>query len=46
MILTWSKEWENDPSLGIMHECYEALKGKGMSIIIYISVHVRRFSVL
>jgi signal transducing adaptor molecule len=29
LILTWTTEFENDPTLGIMEECYANLKGKG-----------------
>lgn len=28
MIQSWAQEWEKDPSLGIMNECYESLKSK------------------
>ncbi|CAG7851736.1 Class E vacuolar protein-sorting machinery protein hse1 [Serendipita indica DSM 11827] len=31
MIQSWAQEWEKDPSLGIMNECYESLKSKSKS---------------
>ena len=37
MIHTWAKEWENDPSLGIMNECYESLKTKSKYIGLFCS---------
>ncbi|KAF8344497.1 hypothetical protein F5887DRAFT_1203636 [Amanita rubescens] len=29
LIVTWTAEFENDPTLGIMEECFNNLKGKG-----------------
>lgn len=28
-VATWTAEFEKDPTLGLMEECYETLKGKG-----------------
>lgn len=32
LIATWTAEFEDDPTLGIMEECYENLKSKSMSL--------------
>ncbi|KAI0761840.1 hypothetical protein BD413DRAFT_587977 [Trametes elegans] len=29
MVAVWTAEFEKDPTLGLMEECYESLKGKG-----------------
>ena len=29
LIAEWTSDFEKDPSLGIMEECYESLKAKG-----------------
>jgi len=31
MIQNWATEWENDPTLSIMNECYQSLKAKSRS---------------
>lgn len=33
LIAMWTEDFENDPTLGIMEECYESLKAKSRYII-------------
>ena len=30
LIAMWTEDFENDPNLGIMEECYEGLKAKSI----------------
>ncbi|EIW58405.1 uncharacterized protein TRAVEDRAFT_58676 [Trametes versicolor FP-101664 SS1] len=32
-VATWTAEFEKDPTLGLMEECYETLKGKGYKFV-------------
>jgi hypothetical protein len=32
LIAMWTEDFENDPTLGIMEECYESLKAKSTSM--------------
>lgn len=36
LIELWAHEFENDPTLGIMEECYSGLKAKSTSSVIWI----------
>jgi hypothetical protein len=40
LIGMWAQEWESDPTLGLMEECYKALRAKSMSVRTYVP-HVR-----
>jgi hypothetical protein len=32
LIAMWTEDFESDPTLGIMEECYENLKAKSMAL--------------
>jgi len=33
LIAMWTEDFESDPTLGIMEECYESLKAKSRSVL-------------
>jgi len=33
LIAMWTEDFESDPTLGIMEECYEGLKAKSMALL-------------
>ena len=33
LIAMWTEDFESDPTLGVMEECYESLKAKSMSAL-------------
>ena len=41
LIAMWTEDFESDPTLGIMEECYQSLKAKSMSAL---SSHLARCS--